>query len=250
MKLINVDDYQKMSALAAEDIIKIIKANPGTVLGLATGVSPLGLYDALVQDHLKNATDYDGVKTFNLDEYVGLDRQDSQSYYYFMHQHLFQHINIQQAHINIPKGTAQNLEEECKNYNDRLTTTPIDIQILGIGANGHIGFNEPGTPANSRVHIVRLHEKTRRANARFFNSIKEVPTHAITMGIQNIMEARKIILLAFGKEKAHAVYRMVKDDITEKVPASILRMHPNITVIVDREATSLLDSLESHEVSL
>lgn len=250
MKLIRVNNYQEMSRMGAKEIIKFVNKNPQGVLGLATGSSPIGLYKELVSDYQQNSTNYAEITSFNLDEYVGIDKNNPQSYYYFMMQHLFQHINIKENNINIPNGSAKDLKEECESYEDKLRFCPIDIQILGIGANGHIGFNEPGTSVNSRVHIAELDKKTRIDNARFFYSLEEVPTYAITMGIKNIMEAKKIILLAYGEEKAQAVYSMLKGDVTEKMPASILRKHPNITIIADHKATVLLDALGDQEASV
>ncbi|WZL73020.1 glucosamine-6-phosphate deaminase [Clostridiaceae bacterium 35-E11] len=240
MKIIKVKDYEEMSDTAAQYMLALIKEDPCAVLGLATGASPIGLYKRLVEDYRENKTNYENIKTFNLDEYIGLGSHSPQSYHYFMYTYLFKHININKKNIQIPNGFARDIKEECKRYNEKLKKYTIDLQILGIGANGHIGFNEPGTSFSSEVHVVKLDENTRKANARFFRSIDEVPTHSITMGIKNIMEAKKIMLLAFGSKKSKALYDMFYGEITENMPASILRTHPNITVVAEKEASSLL----------
>ncbi|HEY8435634.1 MAG TPA: glucosamine-6-phosphate deaminase [Haloplasmataceae bacterium] len=234
------DTYEELSREAANIIIAHVRQNSTAVLGLATGSSPLGLYRELIRDHKENGTSYQNVMTFNLDEYVGLEKTHPQSYYYFMMENLFNHINIPLDHINIPNGTAKDIAAECQRYNERLAQHTIDIQILGIGANGHIGFNEPGTPFDSTTHFVKLDEKTRQDNARFFSSIDEVPTHAITMGIQNIMAAKKIILLASGTSKADAIYGMIKGPVDPQLPASILQTHSDVLVFLDKEAASKL----------
>lgn len=234
------DTYEELSREAANIIIAHVRQNSTAVLGLATGSSPLGLYRELIRDHKENGTSYQNVMTFNLDEYVGLEKTHPQSYYYFMMENLFNHINIPLDHINIPNGTAKDIAAECQRYNEQLAQHTIDIQILGIGANGHIGFNEPGTPFDSTTHFVKLDEKTRQDNARFFSSIDEVPTHAITMGIQNIMAAKKIILLASGTSKADAIYGMIKGPVDPQLPASILQTHSDVLVFLDKEAASKL----------
>ncbi|WP_129596710.1 glucosamine-6-phosphate deaminase [Anaerophilus nitritogenes] len=240
MKIIKVRNYEEMSDIAAEYVTTLIKEKPDTVLGLATGSTPIGLYKRLIKDHNENKTSYENIKTFNLDEYIGLDKNNSQSYHYFMHEHLFKNININKKNIYIPNGFAKDINKECIEYNEKLKNNVIHLQILGIGSNGHIGFNEPGTSFSSEVHVVKLDENTRKANSRFFNQINEVPTYSITMGIKNIMEAKQIILLASGNQKANAIYDTIHGEVTENVPASILRTHPNIIVIVDEEASSLV----------
>ncbi|MCU0104261.1 glucosamine-6-phosphate deaminase [Acholeplasma vituli] len=223
----------------ADLFIEQVKANPNSVLGLATGSTPLGVYALLAKDHKENHTDYHNVTTVNLDEYIGLPDGHPESYKEFMKRNLFNHINVDFNRVHIPsiQGTY---EESCKAYNDLLNQFVPDIQLLGIGANGHIGFNEPGTKADSKTHTVLLAEKTRLDNARFFNHIDEVPTHAITMGIQNILDAKRIVLIATGASKADAIYKMITGEITESLPASFLQKHSNVDIFLDKEAAKLL----------
>ncbi|MGL4337274.1 MAG: glucosamine-6-phosphate deaminase, partial [Turicibacter sp.] len=188
----------------------------------------------------KNGTSYQHVKTVNLDEYYGINPKNSQSYAYFMNENLFHALDINADQINIPSGFNKNPQEECERYDEVLNTNKVDIQVLGIGGNGHIGFNEPGTPFNSTTHVVTLDEQTRADNARFFDSIDEVPQYAITMGIKSIVMANQILLLACGKNKAKAVAHMIQGSVTPDCPASILQMHPNVVVIADEEALSAL----------
>lgn len=241
-KLIIADNYDEMSKIAAEMVIKKIKeAKDRFVLGLATGSTPEGLYRYLVEDHKKNDTSYEHITTFNLDEYAKLSRENENSYYYFMNDHLFNHIKIPRENIHIPDGNQENLEEECLRYEALIEQSGgIDLQLLGIGHNGHIGFNEPGTSFQSKTHIVELDETTRIANARFFNALEEVPTHAVTMGISTIMKSREILLLISGKNKAETAQKLLEGEISEAFPASVLKQHPNITAIIDRDAYSLI----------
>lgn len=238
--VIVVKDYQELSQKAFEVVKGVLKEKESPVLGLATGSSPLGLYQAMIDDHKKNQTDYSKVITFNLDEYVGLPREHQESYYMFMHHNLFDHLNIKEEHVHLPSGLGD-LEENSKAYEALMANYQIDLQLLGIGSNGHIGFNEPGTPFDSLTHVVTLKESTRKDNARFFEPLKEeVPTHAITMGIQSVLKAKKILLIASGKNKAQAIYNMLKGPVTPEHPASVLQNHPDVIVIVDKEAASLL----------
>ena len=209
-------------------------------LALATGSSPLGLYANLIEANKKELISFKDVKTFNLDEYIGIDRNHPQSYFSFMNEHLFKHVDINPKNINIPDNDPSRIDELAKDYNDRLFGNQRDIQIMGIGANGHIGFNEPGSSLSNQTFIVELDEQTRKDNSRFFGSLEEVPKYAITMGIMNIMYSRKIILIASGTHKAEAVYHMAYSDIDTKVPASILQLHPDCKVIIDEDAASLL----------
>ncbi len=238
MQIIIVKDYATMSELAAQIIADTIKANPHCTLGLATGSSPIGTYQNLVKAVENKEISFKDVKTYNLDEYCGISQSHPQSYYYFMHDNLFNHVDIDENNVHIPSVSSTNLEEDCKKYNDMLNSTTIDLQLLGIGGNGHIGFNEPGTPFNQETFIVKLTEKTRQDNKRFFNSIDEVPTHAITMGISNIMKAKKILMLISGKNKADTVVRLLKEEVDPEFPASILHKHPDVTVIIDQDAYS------------
>ncbi|OZI11789.1 glucosamine-6-phosphate deaminase [Bacillaceae bacterium SAS-127] len=237
MKIIKVKDYQEMSQTAAEIIIAQVKTNPKLVLGLATGSTPEGLYKNLIADHQANGTTYQQVATFNLDEYIGLPKTDHNSYYAFMKKHLFDHIDVPAENIHLPSGEKEGLSAECAAYETFIHEAGgVDVQVLGIGGNGHIGFNEPGTPFDSLTHIIELDESTREANARFFNSLEEVPTQAITMGIQTIMSAKEIVLLASGAAKVEAISNLLLGEVTEAFPASCLHQHPNVTIIVDEAA--------------
>ena len=239
MRVIQVNDYAEMSQKAAEMISEQVRKKPDSVLGLATGETMLGTYAALVNEHQQHNTSYRDVRTFNLDEYIGLDATHPNSYRYYMNERLFRFLDIPLAQTYIPNGCAPLLEEECARY-ERLIEQcgGIDLQLLGIGQNGHIGFNEPNTSFASTTHVVQLSESTRKANARFFPSADAVPTHAITMGIATIMKSKQIILLVSGKRKAWAVSHLLEGEITPAVPASILKAHPNVIVIADTEALS------------
>ncbi|KZN95434.1 glucosamine-6-phosphate deaminase [Aeribacillus pallidus] len=237
MEIIKVKDYEEMSEKAANIVIEHMKSLKRPVIGFATGSTPIGLYNCLVKKYQQKEVSFKHATTFNLDEYVGLPKENKNSYHYYMHENLFQHIDIQPENVHIPNGMAEDLEQECMTYDRLISKNKIDIQILGLGLNGHIGFNEPGTSFKSRTHIVKLDQSTRKANARFFQSIDEVPTKAITMGIETIMESKKILLLVSGKEKSDALARLLgNSDISEEFPASILRQHNDVTVIADEEA--------------
>lgn len=240
MKVIVCKNTEELANEALKVMLDVIKSKESPIIGLATGSSPIGLYNAMIRDHNENGTSYKNVKSVNLDEYVGLGIESDQSYVYFMNDNLFKNIDIDKKNTNLPNGKAVNMNAECERYTALLDSMPQDIQLLGIGGNGHIGFNEPGTPFDSTTHIVELQERTRLDNARFFSSLDEVPTHAITMGIKNIMNAKKILVVANGKGKADAVYSMVKGEITESCPASVLQKHSDVIVIVDEDAASKL----------
>ena len=240
MKVIITENYQEMSAKAAEIIIGIVKNNPNAVLGLATGSSPIGTYQNMAKDHRENGTSYQGVTSVNLDEYVGLTADHDQSYAYFMRKNLFDSIDIDLANTNLPSGSASDLQAECDRYNALLAGYQQDVQVLGLGSNGHIGFNEPGTPFDSVTHLVDLTENTIKDNSRLFASIDEVPRQALSMGIKNIMNAKSILVVVSGKNKAAAVKGMVKGEITPDLPASVLQLHPFVTVICDKDAASEL----------
>lgn len=243
MRIIEAKDYQDLSKKAAEIIIAQVKHKPNSVLGLATGGTVIGTYDVLVNDYKQNLTSYQRVRSVNLDEYVGLDPSNKNSYHYFMKEHLFDHIDLPAQQTFIPNGLAKIVEEECKRYEQLINQLGgVDLQLLGIGENGHIGFNEPGTSFHSVTHLVKLSESTRKSNARFFNSLDEVPTHAITIGISTIMKSKKILLLASGKKKAGILKRLLNEPIHEQIPATILKKHKDVTIIADEEARSLLDS--------
>lgn len=240
MKVIVTENYDEMSKKTAEIIIDVVKKNPNAVLGLATGSSPIGAYNYMAEDCKAGNTSYKGVSTVNLDEYVGLNAEHDQSYAYFMRTNLFDKIDIDQKNTNLPCGVAPDLEKECDRYNALLEKLVPDVQLLGIGSNGHIGFNEPGTPLDSVTHAVDLTENTIKDNSRLFASIDEVPRKALSMGIKNIMQAKSIIIIASGKNKAEAVKGMVSGKIDTVLPASVLQLHPFVTVIVDKDAASLL----------
>ncbi|KON88248.1 glucosamine-6-phosphate deaminase [Sporosarcina globispora] len=239
MEIIKVTNYEEMSKTAADYIITMVRQFPDATLGLATGGTPVGTYKRLIEDHQDNKTSYKKVTTFNLDEYIGLSGENPQSYRYFMDSVLFNHLDIQKVNTFIPNGTALDLEKECLNYENKLKNHGgIGLQILGIGNNGHIGFNEPGTAFSSNTHIVDLADSTIKANARYFNNIEEVPNQAITMGISTIMQCREILLLASGEAKADAIQQLLGKEVNEHFPASILRSHPNVKVIADEAALS------------
>ena len=240
MKVIVVENYQQIGQLGAQIIAGVIKNNPNAVLGLATGTSPIGIYQNLVEMCQKGEISFANVKTVNLDEYVGLDGTHPQSYRYFMNDNLFNHVDIDKANTFVPNGVAENLQEECARYTTLVNNLVQDIQLLGIGSNGHIAFNEPGTPFDSTTHVVNLTENTIKDNSRLFEDISQVPTKALTMGIANIMNAKRILIVANGKNKAQAVYDMVKGQVNTTCPASVLQNHPDVTVIVDEDAASLL----------
>ena len=241
MKVIITKDYDEMSQKAAEILLSVVKENETPVLGLATGSSPIGTYNVMVEDHEKNGTDYSKVVTYNLDEYVGLPITHKESYYAFMHYYLFDRVGILEENTHLPNGLAEDLDKACAEYEEKLKKVTIDVQLLGIGGNGHIGFNEPGTPADSETHVVNLTEKTIADNSRFFIPLgEETPTQAVSMGLASIMRSKKIVLVASGANKADAVYRMVNEPISVDCPATILRNHPDVTVIVDAEAGAKL----------
>jgi len=241
MKIIIAKDYRSMSARAAWLVIKQIQKKQGSVLGLATGDTPLGLYQNLEAAYKLKKISFKKITTFNLDEYVALAKSNKNSYYQYMQRNLFKHINIDKKNIYLPNGQAKDFKKECKNYEKMIKKAgDIDLQILGIGIDGHIGFNEPGSSFKSGVHAVNLTSSTRQVNADHFKSLKDVPKKAITMGLSTIMQAKKILLLASGKDKADIVAQALKGKITKQVPASILQKHPNLTVILDKPAASLL----------
>ena len=241
MKLITTLNYEELSQKAAEEIISRINGNPSLNLGLATGSTPTGLYQELIRDHKQNQTSYKDINTFNLDEYIGIPKKDHNSYHYFMCEHLFEHIDIPLDQTHIPDGTAKDFDKECRRYEQFIHEHGgIDLQILGIGQNGHIGFNEPGTPFDSMTHIINLAESTRKANSRFFESLEDVPKQAITMGIASIMASKEIFLLVSGASKAKALAHLINGDVSEQFPASVLQNHPNVTIFADKEATALL----------
>jgi len=241
MKVIKVKNYEELSRTAATIIAGVILSKPDCILGLATGSSPVGTYDQLAAMYEEGILDFSHVKSVNLDEYVGLDGSNDQSYRYFMNTNLFDHVNINKTRTYVPNGLEENSEKACADYNEIIRSVGgIDIQLLGIGGNGHIGFNEPGEAFEKETHCVDLTESTIKANARFFESMDEVPKQAYTMGIKNIMAAKKILLVATGSAKADALYKSLYGPITPNVPASILQLHQDVTVVADEDALSLI----------
>jgi glucosamine-6-phosphate deaminase len=239
INIIKVNNYDEASDQAFALMKEYLQ--PGKVLGLATGSTPLGLYARMVKDHEENGTSYLDIKSFNLDEYVGLEITHPESYYAFMHRNLFDHIDILEENVHVPCGLGEDLEGKAREYDEMIDRNPVDIQILGIGSDGHIAFNEPGTPFDSLTHITDLAESTIQDNCRFFdNDITKVPKQAVTQGIGTIMKAKNIILIATGANKAQAVRDMIEGPVDEACPASILQKHPSVTVIVDEAAASLL----------
>ncbi len=241
MKLIKVENYEEMSSQAAKLVEQQIRNNRHSVLGLATGSTPLGLYEKLIEGVKERNISFADVQTINLDEYRGLSDDHPNSYRHFMNEKLFRHIDIALEHTHIPNGKAKPVEGECQRYEALIDEIgPPHLQILGMGTNGHIGFNEPGTPETSLTHCVQLEASTRNSNARFFSDRDEVPTHAITMGIQSILKSERILLLASGKKKAQAVKRFLDGHVSKDFPASFLWKHNHVTLIVDRDAYSLV----------
>lgn len=240
MNIIRAKDYQDMSRKAANIISAQIIMKPDCVLGLATGSTPVGTYRQLIEWYEKGDLDFSRVSTVNLDEYRGLAHIDPQSYYYFMQENLFDHVNIDKAATHVPDGTNPDAADACAKHEQIIKSLGgIDLQLLGLGNNGHIGFNEPGAAFEKETHLVDLAESTIRANARFFTSIDEVPKQAYTMGIRTIMQAKKILVVVSGEGKADIVSRAFFGPVTPEVPASILQMHPDVTVVCDEAALSL-----------
>ena len=240
MKVFVCENYDAVSKKAYEVMKEVVTSKDNAVLGLATGSSPIGLYKCMIEDYKNGNVSYKNVSSVNLDEYIGQGVGDEQSYVEFMRNNLFNHIDIDLKNTDLPCGKNEDNQKECDRYNAKLASLSVDIQVLGIGSNGHIGFNEPNTPFGAVTHIVDLTENTIKDNARFFNSIDEVPTQAISMGIKNVMNAKKILILASGANKAKAVYGMLHGEVTESLPASVLQLHPDCTLIIDESAASLL----------
>ena len=237
MKVIIKKNYEELSKEAAETIKEAIQKKPNLVLGLATGSTPIGTYQELARMYREKELDFSKVVIFNLDEYLGLPADHPQSYHYFMYENLLNHVNINQENFHIPDGMTKNIEKFCQEYEEKIQKAGgIDLQLLGIGSDGHIGFNEPGTPLDSRTQLVKLTESTIKDNSRFFEKEEDVPRFAITMGVQTIFEAKKILLLASGENKAEAVAKALEGPITSQITASILQKHPDVIVILDEAA--------------
>lgn len=245
MKIIVTKDYEEMSEVAKNMIIDEVSKNRDIRLGLATGGTPLLTYKKIIEEYNQTNIDFSNVITFNLDEYVGLSPSDKNSYHYYMKNNLFNSLDIKKENTHIPNGIALDLKEECENYEKQIENLGgIDLQLLGIGKNAHIGFNEPFDVFASKTHVVELKSSTKKANAKYFEGEEQVPDRAISMGIGTIMRAKKIILLASGKSKAEAIKNTLLKDIDPKVPASILQLHPDVTFIIDEEAASLIVPLQ------
>lgn len=242
MRIYKAADYKDMSRKAANIISAQIILKPDCVLGLATGSTPVGIYKQLIEWYNKGDLDFSAVKSVNLDEYKGLSSDNKQSYHYFMKENLFKHVNIDEKNTYLPDGLEQDSDKECDRFNGAIEMLGgIDLQLLGLGHNGHIGFNEPSDAFEKGTHCVALTQSTIEANSRLFEVGETVPSHAYTMGIRTIMLARKILLVVSGKEKAEILSKALTGPITPSVPASILQMHPDFTVVADEEAAVLLD---------
>lgn len=246
MKVIIANNYEEMSKIASKEIAKLLYVKPKAVLGLATGSTPEGVYKELIELNKLNRADFSEATSFNLDEYRGLSGDHPQSYRYFMDTNLFNHVNIDKSRTHVPNGNAKDIDKECNEYDEAIEKIGgIDLQLLGIGGNGHIGFNEPSDYLNLNTHLTDLTKETIEANSRFFDSVEEVPTEAVTMGLGSIMKAKKIILLASGMKKAEIIAKLVEDKISTRIPASILQVHPDVLVIIDKEAASLIKNTDS-----
>ena len=237
LKIIPVKNKNEGGKITAKIIIDMINEKENATLGLATGSSPESTYKELVMAYERGKVSFDKVRTINLDEYVGVPKDSDQSYHFYMYDRLFSKVDIREENINIPNGMAEDLDEECKRYNDVIRSlSPVDIQLLGIGHNGHIGFNEPSEAFAMGTHVVELSKSTIEANSRFFNDESQVPKQAITMGVGQIMKARNIVLLAFGLDKSEILYRALYGEISSLCPASILQKHDNLIVVADYDA--------------
>ncbi|WP_248925774.1 glucosamine-6-phosphate deaminase [Paenibacillus hamazuiensis] len=240
MNLLKFDSTEKLNEAGAGIITGLIQTNRRAVLGLATGGTPVGIYGEVVASYRRGLVSFKEVTTFNLDEYVGLPEEHPESYHSYMEQHLLRHIDLPREQAHIPNGNAADLQEECRRYDALLDKAgQIDLQLLGLGHNGHIGFNEPDHALISGAHVVTLREETRQANARFFPSLADVPTQAITMGVGTILKAKMILLVVRGADKAEIVHRALTGPITTDCPASLLQTHPHLVVLLDNEAGRL-----------
>jgi glucosamine-6-phosphate deaminase len=241
MEVIVKESYEQMSALGANIVARVVRNKPRAVIGLATGSTPIGLYRELIRMHKDEELSFSQIVTFNLDEYIGLPPEHPQSYRHFINQNLFDHIDIRKENTYLPDGMAEDIEFACAEYEKKIKEAGgIDLQILGIGSNGHIAFNEPGSSLGSRTRVKTLSPETIRDNARFFPHPEDVPRYAITMGIGTIMETKELILLASGEEKAEAVAMMIEGPITAMVPATVVQLHKKTTVIIERAAAGKL----------
>lgn len=241
MNVLVYDNEEQIGIAAGYYMCGQVLAKPNSVLGLATGSTPLKPYSHMINLFKNGSVDFSKVTTFNLDEYCNLDVNDVNSYHHFMHENLFDHINIPEENINFLNGNAEDLEQECKDYEKKIKQAGgIDIQLLGIGSNGHIAFNEPSDSFQRWSHVVALKESTIKDNSRFFASIDEVPTHAVTMGIGSIMQAKRILIIAIGENKAKAIKQLIDGNVTPECPASVLQFHTDVTLMLDKGAASLI----------
>ncbi|AZO93501.1 glucosamine-6-phosphate deaminase [Halocella sp. SP3-1] len=241
MRVIVENDYQSMSRKAALLLASQVNLKPNSVLGLATGSTPEGMYQELVEMYHRGEIDFSEVVTFNLDEYYKLPPENEESYHYYMQENFFKHVNLHPENTNIPRGMVEKVETECWYYEEKIRRAGgIDLQVLGIGSNGHIGFNEPGDRLNVTTKLVELTEETIESNSRFFDSLDKVPRKAISVGMATILKARRIILLASGKNKAEAIKKTINGYVDTRIPSSLLQTHPETTLIIDEEAASLL----------
>ncbi len=241
MNILTFDSEDQLNEAGAGILASVVQTNPSAVLGLATGGTPVGIYEQLVETHRRGLFSFARATTFNLDEYVGLPPEHPESYHSYMNQHLFRHMDLSSERTHIPNGNAADLAEECSRYDELIRQAgQLDLQLLGLGHNGHIGFNEPAHALLSGTHVVQLAAKTRAANARYFDSPEEVPAQAITIGVGTILKARMILLVVKGADKAEIVHRALTGPITTDCPASLLQTHPHLVVLLDREAGRLL----------
>ena len=241
MNVLIYESEEQIGIAAGNYMCGQVLQKPNSVLGLATGSTPLKPYSQMIELYKKGVVDFSKVTTFNLDEYVNLDVNDKNSYHSFMHENLFDHINIPEENINFLDGNAEDPEEECRRYEEKIKAAGgIDIQLLGIGSNGHIAFNEPADCFQCWSHVVTLKESTVKDNSRFFKSIDEVPTQAVTMGIGSIMQAKKILIIAIGENKAKAIKQLIDGNVTPMCPASVLQFHTDVTLMLDKAAASLI----------
>lgn len=241
MNLLTFASGAQLNEVAANIIISQVHTTPRSILGLATGGTPVGIYEEIVRKFQSGAVSFSDVSTFNLDEYANLSIDHPESYHTYMSKHLFSHVDLPAAQSHIPDGNAADLAAECVRYDAMIEQAGyIDLQILGLGHNGHIGFNEPAAELHAGTHVVELAQETRQANARFFASIDEVPTHALTMGVGSIMKAKKIMLVVKGADKADIVARALRGPVTTDCPASLLQLHPNLIVLLDQAAAGKL----------
>lgn len=239
MKILVCKDYEELSLKSAEIIVNQINQKKDSVLGLATGGTPVGMYKELVKSYREGKVDFGKVITFNLDEYYGVDHENINSYHYYMKTNFFDHVNVERKNINIPNGMSKDIEKECREYDEKIQNMGgIDLQVLGVGLNGHIGFNEPAKELMSGTHITDLTKETINANARFFEDISQVPTRAITMGMATILRSKKIVVLINGKNKSKIFEKITGKKITTQIPATLLQLHPDVTIVVDEQAAT------------